>query len=174
MYPGRWNDPGTPALYASPEIGTAALEVLSHLPKDVIPRGYALMKIRLNLVGTVVFTESSLADDFSAVTIEASGKTHVLVPEVDNVEGPFIQIFRDFAAAESVFGWPFTEQPHWGIKDVYWGSFAVFVPSAILPAYSVVLFPGTRGFRQYVSIETVEPFDFHSALFQATAKVAPE
>jgi RES domain len=168
MYPGRWNDKGVPALYASMDVATAALEVLSHLPKDVIPCGFSVMRIRVSLTDTVIFSSIPDKRDFARVYMDSTGKTRALEPNDSAYYSPYIHIFREFASAEGAF------TPGSEIRDPILGSFAVFVPSAIVPAYNAVLFPNMRGFTEAVGIESVEPFDFHSALFPPTAAVASE
>jgi hypothetical protein len=43
--------------------------------------------------------------------------------------------------------------------------FAVALPSVIVPAWNVVLYPEGTGFWDHVSLETVEPFEFDPRLF---------
>jgi len=43
--------------------------------------------------------------------------------------------------------------------------FAVAVPSVIVPVWNVVLYPQARGFRDQVSLQSVEPFEFDPRLF---------
>ena len=52
---------------------------------------------------------------------------------------------------------------------------AVAVPSVIVPAWNVVLFPQGRGFWEHVSLESVESFAFDPRLFpENTATEPPE
>lgn len=44
-------------------------------------------------------------------------------------------------------------------------SFAVAVPSVIVPVWNVVLYPQRAGFWEHVSLESVEPFEFDPRLF---------
>jgi len=133
MYPGRWNRKGQPALYASLEVGTAALEVFSHLPKNVLPKGHALMKIKLDLTSGSPLLRLS-----------------------------FFRVFNDFDTAERTV--PTLTSPDLLAKL---GPAAVFVPSALAPVHNAVLFPGALGFRERVTLESVEAFEFHPALFPA-------
>lgn len=49
-------------------------------------------------------------------------------------------------------------------------SFAVAVPSVIVPIWNVVLYPARPGFWKHVAIETVEPFTYDPRLFPAAAE----
>lgn len=49
-------------------------------------------------------------------------------------------------------------------------SFAVAVPSVIVPIWNVVLYPARPGFWKHVAIENVEPFTYDPRLFPATAE----
>lgn len=42
---------------------------------------------------------------------------------------------------------------------------AMFVPSFLVPAYNVVLYPDHPAFSSVVKLASVEPFDFHPYLF---------
>ena len=46
--PGRWNAPGTEAIYTSLEAGVTLLERLVHTDKASVPRNLSLMQIRLS------------------------------------------------------------------------------------------------------------------------------
>ena len=52
-------------------------------------------------------------------------------------------------------------------------SFAVAVPSVIVPIWNVVLYPARPGFWKHVAVETVEPFTYDSRLFPASAETLP-
>lgn len=43
--------------------------------------------------------------------------------------------------------------------------FAIAVPSVIVPAWNVVLYPNGIGFWDHISLETIEPFNFDPRLF---------
>lgn len=44
--------------------------------------------------------------------------------------------------------------------------FAVAVPSVIVPAWNVVLFPDRKSFWSHVSLKTLEPYEFDRRLFE--------
>ncbi len=50
-------------------------------------------------------------------------------------------------------------------SEFTWSSFAVAVPSVIVPVWNVVLYPQRAGFWDHVSLESVEPFEFDPRLF---------
>ena len=52
-----------------------------------------------------------------------------------------------------------------GDQAVHNNPFAVAVPSVIVPAWNVVLYPQAPGFWDHVSLESVEPFEFDPRLF---------
>jgi hypothetical protein len=74
----------------------------------------------------------------------------------------FFRIFNDFDAAERAV--PALISPDRLAKI---GPAALFVPSALAPVHNAVLFPGAMGFRERVTLESVEAFEFHPALFPA-------
>jgi len=49
--------------------------------------------------------------------------------------------------------------------------FAVAVPSVIVPAWNVVLYPKGIGFWDHVSLESLEPFEFDPRLFPENTPV---
>lgn len=51
--------------------------------------------------------------------------------------------------------------------------FAIAVPSVIVPAWNVVLYPQGAGFWDHVSLESVDPFEFDPRLFPEDASVEP-
>lgn len=48
LYGGRFNSPGTPAVYSSQSIALALLEVLVHLGRAEVPADYVVMAIRFD------------------------------------------------------------------------------------------------------------------------------
>lgn len=47
LYGGRWNPIGVPALYTSENRALATLELLVHLPKELLPPSYVLLTIEI-------------------------------------------------------------------------------------------------------------------------------
>ena len=119
------------------------LERLAHEPKDEIPSNLALMKIR----------------------VSGKWEGNRDVPFLDPRTGGCFWFYRTLAEAKNALnrGTHFT--PH--------DSFAVAVPSVIVPVWNVVLYPQGIGFWDHVSLESVEPFEFDPRLFpeNASAKV---
>jgi RES domain-containing protein len=134
--PGRWNSSGQEAIYTSTDVGVPVLEMLAHTPKDLIPSNLALMKIRVS--GQWIAHKNALFD----------AKTR-----------GSLWIYRSVAETRD----DFQKTQHW-----FPGSdnpFAVAVPSVIVPAWNVVLYPKERGFWDHVSLESIEPFQFDPRLF---------
>ena len=142
--PGRWNRSGEEAIYTSTEMGVPVLERLVHTPKDVIPSNLALMKIRVN--GNWEIQKNALID-----------------PETNGC----IWIYRSLADARRSF----KDGTHMFAAGI--NPFAVAVPSVILPAWNVVLFPDGVGFWKHVSVESVDAFEFDPRLFPEDAGIEP-
>jgi RES domain-containing protein len=136
LAPSRWNRIGEEAIYTSTEVGTSGHEMLAHTPKDRIPSGLALMRIRIS--GQWETQKNALIDP----------KTNAC-----------FWFYRSLAEANGAF----KRAPHFFAGGV--NSFAVAVPSVIVPAWNVVLYPNGIGFWDHVSLESVEPFQFDPRLF---------
>lgn len=62
-FPGRWNLPGQPALYTAGSRALALLEVLAHLPRQLVPTDFLLQTIHLpELPAPMTFPAESLPD----------------------------------------------------------------------------------------------------------------
>lgn len=142
--PGRWNRSGQEAIYTSTEISAPILERLVHTPKDLIPSNLALMRIR----------------------ISAQWKQHKNALIDPNTNGCF-WFYRSLAEANDAF----RSAAHMFAVGI--NPFAVAVPSVIVPAWNVVLYPAGIGFWDHVSLESVEPFEFDPRLFPDDAPAEP-
>ena len=140
MAPGRWNRPGEEAIYTSTEIAVPLLERLAHSRKDLIPSNLALMRIRISGVW-----ESHK----NALTDARTGGSIWLYPSVADAKEHFQNGY--------LFGG--------GINP-----FAIAVPSVIVPAWNVVLYPKGIGFWKHVSLIDIEPFEFDPRLFPEDAQ----
>jgi RES domain-containing protein len=136
MAPGRWNQKGEEAIYTSTEIAVPVLERLVHTPKDLIPSNLALMKIQVS--GTFNLSEGGVVD---------------LGP------GGGMWFYRSIAQAKERL------EGKDSIQRLVFRPFAVAVPSVIVPAWNVVLFPEGRRFWDHVSLESVDAFEFDPRLF---------
>jgi len=125
-----------PHVYTSLEVGTAAQEVFSHLPRNVPLEGYALMTIRIN--GKSLF----LADKF---------KLPMMMP------GPLTPILR-YASIEDAM----SPAARFNQRECAGRIAALIVPSAINPVFNVVLYPDSR--LEIATLESIEPHEFHPAL----------
>jgi RES domain-containing protein len=144
LVPGRWNSSGQETIYTSTEAGTCVLEMLAHTRKDSIPSNLALMKIRV--AGQWATHKDALFD------AKTSGS---------------LWIYRSIAETRD----DYQKSQHW-----YPGGdspFAVAIPSVIVPAWNVVLYPKGIGFWDHVSLESVEPFEFDPRLFPDDAPAEP-
>ena len=139
--PGRWNRLGEEAIYTSTEMGIPILERLAHSPKDLIPSNLALMKIRI--FGAWEPQKDALIDP--------------------NTNG-CLWFYRSLSAARDRFN-------RSGMFAAGVNPFAVAVPSVIVPAWNVVLYPKGIGFWDHVSLESLEPFEFDSRLFPENTPV---
>jgi len=75
---------------------------------------------------------------------------------IDHETGAVVQISRSLRAAEAIW-------PRWETGS----TIALAVPSVIVPAWNMVLFPDAPQFWQHVYLGEVEPFDFDPRLFSA-------
>ena len=133
--PGRWNRPGEEAIYTSTEIGVPVLEMLAHTPKALIPSNLALMRIKIS--GQWEAQKSALIDPKTSACF---------------------WFYRSLAEAKEAFDPP-------RMFAVGINSFAVAVPSVIVPVWNVVLYPKGVGFWDHVSLERLEGFQFDPRLF---------
>jgi hypothetical protein len=135
LAPGRWNQLGEEAIYTSTEKSVTHLERLAHLPKDLAPSTPALiMKIRVSGKWEGLATRNG----HSALTSRSRC-------------GSF-WFYRTLAAARFAFS---SGRHSFGVGL---NAFAVAMPSAIVPAWNVVLYPRAAGFWDHVTLESVEPF----------------
>ena len=156
LHPGRWNDPGQEAIYTSLDIATPVLEVLAHLPdKRSIPSNYAMMAIRVS--GNWKVNRDSLLDPetdaFWEISRSLSGVYRRKPPGRVGPAGSVVAGRRFIAGL--------------------WTRFALAVPSVIVPAWNVVLFPKGTGFWKHVSVESIETFAFDPRLFPEGAATEP-
>jgi RES domain-containing protein len=135
-FPGRWNRAGKEAIYTSTEVGVPVLERLVHTPKDIIPSNLALMKIRV--AGDWEIHKNALTD-------RRSSGCFWLYRSIREARVAF-------TAGELMFA-------------LGMSPFAVAIPSVIVPAWNVVLYPEGTGFWDHVSLESIEPFEFDPRLF---------
>lgn len=142
--PGRWNRFGEGAIYTSTEVGIPVLEMLAHTPKDRIPSNLALMKIRVS--GQWEQHENALIDP--------------------NTNGCF-WFYRSLVEARDAF-----QNAAHTFADGF-NPFAVAIPSVIVPAWNVVLYPNGIGFWDHVSLESIESFEFDPRLFPDDAPAEP-
>jgi RES domain-containing protein len=140
LAPGRWNRSGQRALYASLEVGLPVLERLAHSPKDLIPSNLSLMKIQIT--GEWIALNDRVTD-------RETGAVFAFCPTLELATLKFKQ--EEF---------PFGDTPK---------PFAVAVPSVIVPAWNVVLYPEAHGFSVHVSLQEVSPFQFDPRLFTEDA-----
>jgi RES domain-containing protein len=136
LAPGRWNRSGQEAIYTSTEVGVPLLERLAHTPKNLIPSNLALMRIQ--------------------ISGQWEAQTNVLI---DPKTSACLWFYRSLAKANE----DFDDAPHFFARGV--NPFAVAVPSVIVPAWNVVLYPNGTGFWDHVSLESMEPFEFDPRLF---------
>ena len=141
LYPGRWNRAGIEAIYTSTEIGVPVLERLVHTPQGQIPSNLAMMEIGVS--GHWQRERLTLSSYVGLVDPRTSARVAIF-PALEMAK-------RYFSLFE--FG---------GVSDRV---FAVAVPSVIVPVWNVVLYPQARGFRDQVSLQSVEPFEFDPRLF---------
>ncbi len=135
LYPGRWNTPGEQALYTSVEPAVCVLERLVHTPKNRIPRDLALMKISVSGTWRHVNSEISEEVESSAFFLHFSSL---------HVANRIVQVSHPFHSRATI---------------------ALAVPSVIVPAWNVVLYPGATSFWEHVGLLSVEPFDYDPRLF---------
>ena len=58
LYGGRWNQRGTPALYASPNVSLALLENLVHIEhNEDFPKSYTITVVEVEAEGTLSFVD---------------------------------------------------------------------------------------------------------------------
>lgn len=152
--PGRWNRLGQEAIYTSTEIGVPLLERLVHTPKDLIPANLAMMKIRM------------------AGGWELAWKDSLMLTYIDGHTKALLAIFKTLGAAKGVMatdgelsGKVYSADIHRGAIEIQKSCVAVAIPSVIVPAWNVVLYPQVPGFWDHVSLESVEPFEFDPRLF---------
>ncbi|HEV2324977.1 MAG TPA: RES domain-containing protein [Terracidiphilus sp.] len=143
--PGRWNRAGEEAVYTSTEIGVPVLERLAHTPKDLIPSNLAMMKIRVS--GNWSLMKNGIFDP-------STNGTFWFYRDLASARREFIAGPRSFAV---------------GVLP-----FAVAVPSVIVPAWNVVLYPRAVGFWSHVALESVDAFTFDPRLFPQDASVEPQ
>jgi len=146
MYPGRWNLPGEEAIYTSTEIGVCVLERLVHTPKNRMPADLALMTIKL-------------AGDWSR-----RGEGLAL----DQKTGSMWTIYTTLVQGQQE--WPVV---HGVDEELAAAHVALAIPSVIVPAWNVVLYPRASGFWDHVSLGSVEPFDYDPRLFPDQTPVQP-
>lgn len=82
---GRWNPIGTPMLYTAQHLSLACLEVLVHLDKSQLPRGYAWSKADLPQrpeVLDIALSEIGLCQKAGKVWIDATNALAIQVPSV--------------------------------------------------------------------------------------------
>ena len=140
--PGRWNQRGEEAIYASTNPSMPILERLVHVTdKSLIPSNLAQMTIHLS--GEWETDRDSFADQ----------KT-----------GAFFEVYKSLKIGRSKFhrkGPP-------GSPSL-WKRFALAVPSVIHPVWNVVLFPKGTSFWKHVLLKSVEKFEFDPRLFNEGA-----
>ena len=83
---GRWNPIGTPMLYTAQHLSLACLEVLVHLDKTQLPRGYAWSKAGLSqtpaVLSVTTLSEISLCQRAGKVWIETADELAIKAPSV--------------------------------------------------------------------------------------------
>jgi RES domain-containing protein len=142
--PGRWNRPGQEAIYTSTDVGVPVLERLVHSPKDVIPSNLALMTIRVG--GSWEMQKNAM---------------------IDPATNGCFWFYRSLADARKGF----KAGPH--MFAIGMNPFAIAVPSVILPAWNVVLYPNGVGFWEHVSLESLDAFEFDPRLFPEGTVMEP-
>ena len=167
---GRWNRVGRRAVYTSLEIGTAALESLSHLPRTIQPVGYALMTIRVdfrklhplgeNFQPLILPTLAIQPEEPAGATLQRAQAWWDKLPEEESMVKKF-----NFILHQSISDAVFDDTHFGGTWNILPGIVVLMVPSAITPVYNAVLFPDARHFQEIVAVEKVEPFEFHPSLF---------
>ncbi len=135
-FPGRWNRADQEAIYTSTEVGVPILERLVHTSKDLIPSNLALMKIRV---------EGDWEIHKNALTDRQTGGCLWIYKSIREAISAFKDGPRSYAAGMNPF--------------------AVAIPSVIVPAWNVVLYPRGPGFWNHVSLASVEAFEFDPRLF---------
>jgi RES domain-containing protein len=145
-FPGRWNRAGQEAIYTSIEVGVPVLERLVHTPKDIIPSNLALMRMRVAGAG-----EHGLDYQTGGSIVFYEGGCIVFYKSIREARDAFTDGPQSFAA---------TMNP-----------FAIAVPSVIVLAWNVILYPEGTGFWDHVSLESIEPFDFDPRLFPDDVQV---
>lgn len=148
---GRWNLPGEEAIYTSTEKGVTVLERLVHTPKDVIPSNLAQMTLRIKGSWTRID-----ADAF-----------------VDQATGAWFHLFTSLEQARSWSEGRQSDAKAGRVNLLATKGFALAVPSVIVPAWNVVLFPKAMGFWKHVSLDDVEPFDYDPRLFPERTPLEP-
>jgi hypothetical protein len=129
------------AIYTSTEVGVPVLERLAHTPKDIIPSNLALMRIRVT--GDWETHENALTDVRT---------------------GGCIWFYRSIREARDAFS-AGRQRYRAGMNPL-----AVGIPSVIVPAWNVVLYPQGTGYWDHVSLDSVEPFEFDPRLFPDEAQ----
>jgi RES domain-containing protein len=142
--PGRWNRLGQEAIYTSTEVGVPVLERLVHMPKDTIPSNLALMMIRIQADWQM--QESAF---------------------IDSRTGRCIWIYRSLLEARKAFA-AGSHRFGGGVNP-----FAVAVPSVVVPAWNLVLYPQGNGFWEHVSLQSIDVFEFDPRLFPIGAVPEP-
>lgn len=140
---GRWNHLGQEAIYTSLDPATTVLERLVHTPKDRIPNDLGLMRIKVS--GNWTPTENWLMD------VKTSGRL-LAIASLDEAGKAFRVQAASIIAPQA---------------------FAIAIPSVIVPAWNVVLYPQELGFWDHVSLEGIEPFHYDPRLFPDDALPDP-
>ena len=138
LAPGRWNRSGEDAIYTSVDVGLPVLERLVHTPKDVLPRDLVLMTI--HVAGSWVSSDA-------------------FTSQPQPFQGPGLIALPTLAQAGVFF------EAHSNSRWESLGTHAIAVPSVIVPAWNVVLYPRTPGFDRYVRLVKLESFEFDQRLF---------
>ena len=158
LQPGRWNVAGEEAIYTSTEIAVPVLERLVHTPKDMIPSNLAMMTLQI------------AGEWGEAAEVEGGG---ILL---NHRAGACLMIYKtlrqSFAAAERRPLGSSRLRDHALMRE-YGPPLAVAVPSVIVPAWNVILYPQGRGFWDHVKLISVEPFAFDPRLFPENAATEP-
>jgi len=157
LRPGRWNSLGEEVLYTSLEQGVPLLELLVHIPKNLIPTNLALMTIKVR-------GQWELFDFDREVAL------------IDNETGATISVYPTLEAANAnrrfysaYFPVPIKKGEDGPPRHVI----GMAVPSVIVPVWNFVLYPRSESFWSHVSLESVEPFEFDAPLIPENTPVEP-
>jgi RES domain-containing protein len=154
--PGRWNTKNPRAVYTSLEVGTAVLEVLSHLDPDTIRIDHSLMTISVETEGCACLSTEVFIGNVTE-------PDPALLPD-DRLDC-ILLTHRSLEHAVAAGQKPYEYLIQRGIRNLL----GLIAPSIFVPAYNLVLYPDNPAFASLVKIESVQPFSFHPYLFSSRA-----